>query len=48
MAKLAALNIKGVIEGFPLWDKGRIDTFLGDDPPRAIPSILNKSVLKIL
>jgi lactate dehydrogenase-like 2-hydroxyacid dehydrogenase len=46
MAKLAALNVKGVIEGYPLWDKGSIDPFLGDHPPRAIPSILNKSVLK--
>jgi glycerate dehydrogenase len=46
MAKLAALNIKGVIEGYPLWDKGTIDSFLGDTPPKAIPSILNKSVLK--
>jgi hydroxypyruvate reductase 1 len=46
MAKLAALNIKGVIEGYPLWDKGSIDPFLGDAPPKAIPSILNKSVMK--
>jgi hydroxypyruvate reductase 1 len=46
MAKLAALNIKGVIEGYPLWEKASIDPFLGDDPPRAIPSILNRSVLK--
>jgi hydroxypyruvate reductase 1 len=48
MAKLSALNIKGVIEGYPVWDKESIDPFLGDDPPRAIPSILNKSVLKLL
>ena len=47
MAKLAALNIKGVIEGYPAWDKGSIDPFLGDNPPLAIPSILNKSVLLI-
>jgi hydroxypyruvate reductase 1 len=47
MAKLAALNIKGVIEGYPVWDKGSIDPFLGDNPPEAIPSILNKSVLLI-
>jgi glycerate dehydrogenase len=46
MSKLAALNVKGVIEGYPLWDKGSIDRFLGDDPPKAIPSILNKSVLE--
>jgi hydroxypyruvate reductase 1 len=41
MAKLAALNIKGIIEGYPVWDKVNIDPFLGDDPPKAIPSILN-------
>jgi glycerate dehydrogenase len=46
MAKLAALNIKGVIEGYPLWNKGSIEPFLGDPPPKAIPSIVNKSVLK--
>jgi hydroxypyruvate reductase 1 len=46
MSRIAALNIKGVIEGYPLWDKGGIDPFLGDDPPEAIPSILNISVLK--
>jgi glycerate dehydrogenase len=45
MAKLAALNIKGVIGGFPAWDKGSIDPFLGDNPPEAIPSILNRSVI---
>ena len=45
MSKLAALNIKGVIEGYPLWDRGSIEPFLGDTPPRAIPSILNKSVI---
>jgi glycerate dehydrogenase len=46
MAILAALNIKGVIEGYPVWDKGSIDPFLGETPPMAIPSILNKSILK--
>ena len=48
MAKLAAQNIKGVIEGYPVWDKVNIDPFLGAAPPRAIPSILNKSVLKLI
>jgi glycerate dehydrogenase len=47
MAKLAALNIKGVLAGYPVWDQGSIDPFLGDNPPLAIPSILNKSVLKV-
>ncbi len=45
MSKLAALNVKGAIEGYPVWDKGGIDPFLSDDPPGAIPSILNSSVL---
>jgi hydroxypyruvate reductase 1 len=47
MSKLAALNIKGVLEGYPAWDQGSIDPFLGDNVPLAIPSILNKSVLRI-
>jgi glycerate dehydrogenase len=46
MSRLAALNIKGVIERYPVWDKVQIDPFLTDAPPRAIPSIINKSVLK--
>jgi glycerate dehydrogenase len=46
MAKLAALNVKGIIEGYPLWDKGSIDPFLGANPPEATPSILNRSVVK--
>ncbi len=46
MAKLAALNIKGVIERYPVWEGGSIGSFLGDDPPRAIPSILNRSALR--
>ena len=46
MSKLAALNIKGVIEGYPLWEKGSIEPFLGDSPPIAIPSILNKIVFE--
>lgn len=45
MAKLAALNIKGVLEGYPLWDQGNIEPFFESDPPQAIPSIINRSVL---
>ena len=45
MAKLAALNIKGVIEGYPVWDKGQIEPFFESDPPKAIPSIVNPLVL---
>jgi len=47
MAKLSALNIKGVLAGYPVWEEGSIDPFLGEYPPLAIPSILNKSVLKV-
>lgn len=45
MAKLAALNIKGVIEDYPVWDQGQIEPFLKSVPPKAIPNIINKSVL---
>jgi glycerate dehydrogenase len=45
MSKLAALNIKGVIEGYPVWDKSEIEPFLSSVPPKAIPSIVNRSVL---
>ncbi|HEY5509578.1 MAG TPA: NAD(P)-dependent oxidoreductase [Prolixibacteraceae bacterium] len=45
MAKLAALNIKGVIEDYPAWDQGQIEPFLKPVPPKAIPSIINQSVL---
>lgn len=44
MAKLAALNIKGVIEGYPLWDEPQIEPFLKSVVPKAIPSIINKSL----
>jgi hydroxypyruvate reductase 1 len=44
MAKLAALNIKGVIEGYSVWD-GQIESFFKSDSPKAIPSIINPSVL---
>jgi hydroxypyruvate reductase 1 len=45
MAKLAALNIKGVIEEYPVWYQGQIEPFLKAVPPMAIPNIINKSVL---
>ncbi len=44
MAKLAALNIKGCIEGYPLWDQGVIMPFLQPNPPKAIPGIINRQV----
>jgi hydroxypyruvate reductase 1 len=45
MAKLAALNIKGVIEDYPVWDQRQIEPFLESVPPKAIPSIINQLVL---
>jgi hydroxypyruvate reductase 1 len=44
MAKLAALNIRGIIEGYPAWGRADIDPFLGAVPPAAIPSFLNPQV----
>ena len=48
MAVLAALNVAGVLEGYPLW-RGHEDVqpFLGDDPPKAVPSIVNAEELGI-
>lgn len=46
MARLAALNITGVLKGYPLWEKKDMTPFLKEDPPRAIPSILNYEAVK--
>lgn len=46
MATLAASNVAGVLGGFPLADDGTaVTAFLGDAPPRAVPSIVNPQVL---
>jgi hydroxypyruvate reductase 1 len=46
MAVLAACNVAAILRGYPVWHKTRnIDPFLGDDPPRAAPSIVNAHVL---
>ncbi len=48
MAVLAASNIAAILRGFPVWhDPQNISTFLGADPPRAAPSIVNARELKI-
>lgn len=42
MAKIAALNIYGIIKGFPYWYKEDMRPFLEKEPPKAVPSIINK------
>ena len=41
MATLAANNVAGILMGYPAWQDQDISPFLGDDPPRAVPSIVN-------
>ncbi|MGD8702503.1 MAG: NAD(P)-dependent oxidoreductase [Desulfosarcina sp.] len=41
MAILAACNVVGLLNGYPLWQQTDIVPFLHDDPPKAIPSIVN-------
>jgi hydroxypyruvate reductase 1 len=41
MATLAASNVAGILMGYPAWQKPDITPFLGDEPPKAAPSILN-------
>jgi len=45
MARLAALNVKGILENFPAWESDNIDPFLKEQPPKAIPSIVNAELL---
>jgi hydroxypyruvate reductase 1 len=45
MAMLAACNVAGLLRGDPLWERDDILPFLGDNPPRAIPSIVNAKEL---
>jgi hydroxypyruvate reductase 1 len=41
MAILAACNVVGLLNGYPLWQQTDILPFLHHDPPKAIPSIVN-------
>ncbi len=41
MAVLAAANVAGVLQGYPLWPSGDFERFLGQEPPPAVPSIVN-------
>jgi hydroxypyruvate reductase 1 len=46
MSKLAALNIIGVLNDYPLWEESDINPFLTDHPPEAIPSLVNPESIK--
>jgi hydroxypyruvate reductase 1 len=45
MATLAAGNVAGLLQGYPVWNRPDILPFLGDAPPEAAPSILNAEAL---
>ena len=47
MATLAASNMAGILMGYPAWQDQDISVFLGDDPPKAAPSIVNAKELGI-
>ena len=48
MAILAACNIAGLLRGSPLWGQSDMMPFLGENPPQAIPSIVNAKELGIV
>jgi glycerate dehydrogenase len=45
MSIIAARNVAGILLGYPAWKGESMDEFLGDNPPRAAPSILNAKEL---
>jgi hydroxypyruvate reductase 1 len=47
MATLAAANIAGILLGYPVWQRQDVSPFLGDHPPKAAPSIVNRTELDI-
>jgi hydroxypyruvate reductase 1 len=48
MAILAASNVAGVLSGFGAWaDQNDVLPFLGDNPPKAAPSIVNASEVNL-
>jgi hydroxypyruvate reductase 1 len=47
MATLASGNIAGILRGYPAWNKPDVSRFLGSDPPKAAPSIVNAESLGI-
>ena len=47
MANLAAGNVAGILNGYPVWQDNDISSFLQDAPPPAAPSIVNAEDLKL-
>ncbi|MCB0160998.1 MAG: hypothetical protein KDD83_22850, partial [Caldilineaceae bacterium] len=48
MATLAASNVAGILNGYPVWhDPNDILPFLGPNPPKAAPSIVNARELDL-
>jgi glycerate dehydrogenase len=47
MATLAASNVAGLLQGYPVWNRPDILPFLEDAPPKAAPSILNAEALDL-
>lgn len=47
MATLAASNVSAILLGHPVWQEGNILPFLGDEAPKAAPSIVNARELGI-
>jgi hydroxypyruvate reductase 1 len=45
MAALAAANVAGVLMGYPLWRRPDMLPFRKDNPPQAVPSIVNAEAL---
>lgn len=48
MATIAASNVAGILNGYPVWNKPDVLVFLEDNPPKAAPSILNAAELDLL
>ena len=48
MARLAACNVAGILSGYPLWRDADVLPFLDDEPPKAVPSIVNARSLGLL
>jgi hydroxypyruvate reductase 1 len=45
MATLAAANVAGILQGYPLWDDDDVLPLLSGDLPKATPSIVNAAEL---
>ncbi len=47
MAALAAANLVAMLLDYPVWKNDDISAFLGDNPPKAAPSIVNAAALDL-